>query len=104
MNVNNDRTGIAQRIWLLMLKEGGRWSAAEIADKLNDHTLMVSQNVASMVEFGSVCRYEKTTAADRVRFGITPDCKIPRGVSISDILACDLQQVAQLPTHYRAVT
>lgn len=96
MNLN-ERTGIAQRIWLLMLKEGGRWSSVEIADKLGDHTLMVSQNVASMVDFGSVRRYEKATPADRVRFGVTADCRIPRGVSISDILACDLQRLEAAP-------
>lgn len=79
-------------VWLLMLKEGGRWSAAEIGQRVGMGQTEAGTNLRAMHEFGTVQKWERVNPGDRVRFGVTPGCKVPRGVTVQDILACNLHR------------
>lgn len=80
-------------VWLMMLKEGGRWTAAEVGQRLAIDQTAAASALRAMHEFGTVQKWERSPANDRVRFGVTPACKIPRGVTISDVIECDLAGV-----------
>lgn len=83
----NDTSATAE-VWLALLKEGGRCSAAEVNRivKSADAAWVLSE----LAKTGSARKYEKSPTSDRVRYGVTASCKIPRGVTIGDILACNL--------------
>lgn len=80
-------------VWLMLLKEGGRWTAVEVAARTRQDQTAAAASLRAMHEFGTVQKWDRSADNDRVRFGVTPACKVPRGISISDILACDLTQV-----------
>lgn len=86
------RTGLTGRYWLALLKEGGRLTVAE-AEKLVGDGDRVNARVIlfGMAESGSLHKYAPGDDKRAARFGVTPDCKVPMGVTISDILACNLQ-------------
>lgn len=75
-----NNAGYSRSIWLMLLKEGGRWTNAEIAvdvrcPKVNEYT-------RQMVESGSLVRYE---GAAGFAHGVTEECMVPRGLRLSDI-------------------
>lgn len=88
-----DRTKFTNAaVWLMLLKEGGRWSAAEVGERVGMDQTAAATNLRFMEEFGTVKRWARgDKPTDRVRFGVTAECKVPRGVKLSDILACDLK-------------
>lgn len=72
-------------VWLMMLKEGGRWTAAEVGARLGLDQTAAASALRAMHEFGTLQKWERSEANDRVRFGVTDDCKIPRGVVVRDV-------------------
>lgn len=86
-------SGISSKMWLAMLKEGGRWSAAEIAKFSKLDAISAHQNLNSLCRTGALRKFDReASAANRVQFGITAGCAIPRGVTVGEILACSLHQ------------
>jgi predicted transcriptional regulator len=72
-------------VWLMMLREGGRWTAAEVGERLSLDQTAAAGSLRSMYEFGTVQKWERSETNDRVRYGVTVDCKIPRGVTVKDV-------------------
>lgn len=95
MNVDRSKTGLAKRIWLLLLKEGGRWRTAEISEALSELPYVVTQALYPLERRESVKRYEKPGKGQFVAWGITPGCKVPQGVSLADLLECDLAPLVE---------
>lgn len=85
--------GIAARMWLLMLKEGGLWTSTELASELDYDRASLHNAANAMSEAGSVRKHEQT-AKHNVRFSVSADCLIPRTVTLAQILACDLGRMA----------
>jgi hypothetical protein len=83
-------------IWLVLLKKGGRWSAAEVAAELPGYDKRrCAQILKCMYDQGYVRRYERNVGnAKRVQYAVVQTCKVPHMVTIAEILACIL---AQLP-------
>jgi hypothetical protein len=84
-------------IWLVLLKHGGRWSAAEVADEIpgSDKTLC-AQSLKCMSDQDYVRRYERNVGnVKRVLYAVVPTCKVPRMVTIAEILACNLNQLEE---------
>lgn len=86
--------GVTKRIWLHMLREGGRWDADEVADLVKGKRPAVVKGLNAMATCGSVKKFSKV-AGKRVQFGVTPDCKIANGVTIAEILAANLGALAE---------
>lgn len=85
------RTGITGKLWLALLKEGGRLTAVETADLVKEADRANARVVLfGMAELGSVRKYDPPTGKHGTRFGVTRECKVPAGITIGDILACDL--------------
>jgi predicted transcriptional regulator len=80
-----DTTFKNSAVWLMMLKQGGRWTAAEIGVHLGTDQSSAATALRAMVEFGTMARWDRSETNDRVRFGVTADCKVPRGVSVKEI-------------------
>jgi hypothetical protein len=81
-----------KRAWLLMLTEGGRWSMAELADALRVQNSL-SGRVWRMCQQGMIVRHEKGIGRSRVGFSVTRDCRIPHGVTLEDLIKCDVIKV-----------
>ena len=79
-------------VWLMLLREGGRWTASEVGERINLDQTSAAASLRTMTEFGTLRRWDRSETNDRVRFGVTAECKVPRGVTLQDILACDLQR------------
>jgi predicted ArsR family transcriptional regulator len=81
MSRNN---GTTREVWLRMLADGGRSTANEIAEDLSICSMGVAQSLCRMAAGGMAKRYE--TGRRNVVFGVTRDCKVPRGVSLADLM------------------
>ena len=73
------RTGVVRESWLLMLREGGHWSSKELNDRFgyDIHTVLLG-----MVAKGYAAKYG---AGHDTRFGVTRSCKVPTGVTLSEL-------------------
>lgn len=74
------RNGIVKDAWMHMLKDGGRWTAAEIKEQFGRDIHATLNRMAAQgyaVQFGD--------GRNRVKYGVTPDCKVPIGVTINDL-------------------
>jgi hypothetical protein len=72
-------------VWLMMLAEGGRWTAAEVGARLEIDQTAAASALRAMHEFGTLQKWDRSPTNDRVRFGVTNECKIPRGVTVQDV-------------------
>jgi predicted transcriptional regulator len=80
-----DTTFKNSAVWLAMLKQGGRWTAAEVGALIGTDQSAAGTALRSMSDFGTVHRWDRSDTNDRVRYGVTADCKVPRGVAVKDI-------------------
>jgi hypothetical protein len=87
--------GLSARIYLFLLRTGGRWRYQEIMDATgNDSFHEVWKALTEMARLGRVKKYTngKRGRAAHVEFGVTEDCLIPRTVRIRDLresLVCE---------------
>lgn len=84
------KSHIVRDAWLLMLKEGGRWSTTEIRTRLGMEDLARSfhGNIFSMARNGYATRYEPEAGKYRgAKYGVTLGCKVPLGVTVKQILS-----------------
>lgn len=89
--MNTKPTFTNAAVWLMMLREGGRWSAAEVGARIGMDQSQVANNLRAMEQFGTLKRWDRgDKPTDRVRFGVTPECTIPRGVTVADIVASNI--------------
>lgn len=77
----DERGDLTARLWLFLLKEGGRWIAGDIGEQTGDEN--VSQLLAGMKRNGMVRRYP--IGPNRYAYGVTGDCRVPRQVSVQEI-------------------
>lgn len=91
--MSDDSRGITRRIWLLLAKEGGRWSTEDIASELMEVNLTVHQTCSEMVRTGTVVKYERDEQHKRIRWGVTPVCKVPGGITVRELDACGVLKV-----------
>lgn len=73
-----------KQIWLLMLREGGRWSIGETIEAAGLRA--AKQTVPMMASTGSLVRFEKEKKGDRIRYGVTKNCKVPTGVTLAELM------------------
>lgn len=70
------------RAWLVIANGGGRWTVAEVREKLPEEPETTLDNVVrQMGERGFLKLYEKTEQANRLRFGVTAECRVPKGIA-----------------------
>lgn len=80
------RNGNHKLVWLHLLKEGGRWSVAEIAAAIRMKPGAVNSCMYRFVLQGMVIR-KPTNKKGRAMsdFGVTKQCRIPVGVTIAEL-------------------
>jgi hypothetical protein len=65
------------------IASGGRWTIAEVQKACHVHHPKLIQNaVMSMATSGMLIRYE----GERIQYGVTEDCTIPRGMTLREVL------------------
>lgn len=78
-------TGSTSRVWLALLQAGGRLTATEVAALADD---VAPDGIRALLHAlsrsGAARKYEDTSP---MRYGVTPACRVPMGVTIGDILA-----------------
>lgn len=84
-------TGDSGKLWLALLKEGGRKSAREAADLTSHYdTTVAGSLLKSMEKCGSVRKFPVTPGSRNIKYGVTLQCRVPIGVTIGEILDCNL--------------
>lgn len=78
----------AKGIWLLLLREGGRWKVSELvtffACESSDD---ICKFVNVMTQRGYLSRHvDKSGARSKCEYAVTPNCKIPRGVEMRELM------------------
>lgn len=82
------RTGLVKRIWLHIGSEGGWWTISEVADALGTSREAVNRTMHGMTtRQGLLCKSKRGRLA---AFGVTPECKIPNGLTLKDIASAKL--------------
>lgn len=74
-------------MWCHMLKQGGRWTAAElmpVSQRTRDNT---DNLLASMVRAGLVIGYRSGSRKNGRAYGVHPECKVPRGITLAQVLS-----------------
>ena len=85
-------------VWLHLLKQGGRWSCAELAYALaNQSHHNIEQALSRLSTDGFIRRYDKKVKGDRVTFGVTRECKVPRGVVLAQLIDVGVLRDAASP-------
>lgn len=84
--VKESRGSTACRAWMLLYAEGGLWSAEEVKERAPTDRYMASC-LAQLEAGGFVVRVGRRVAGQRVRFKVTGACRIPRGVTLDEIVA-----------------
>lgn len=79
------KTGQTKRIWLLLYAEGGRWTSAEIRDRLHVRgNLYVA--LRDMVGYRLLVRSNVETPEGMViKYGVGKGCKVPRDVTVDEM-------------------
>jgi hypothetical protein len=74
------------RAWLTIAHGGGRWTAREVATQMPSETIKAVESTLSRLgDRGFLRIYERDASSDRVRYGVTGDCRIPRGVTAWEV-------------------
>lgn len=85
--IEDDEARLETRvIWLLLLKEGGRWSAAEIAVHLESDPEYVSRFASVMKSRGFLRRHERGATRKKFEYSVDRSCRIPRAVTMGDLI------------------
>lgn len=72
----------AQTIWL-KVAEGGKWTLAEIRQAVPTVSeKSVKSALREMANSGALTEYEDSP----LRYGVTPDCTVPRGLTLVEVL------------------
>lgn len=73
-------------IWLLILKEGGRWGVGELADALDVNSSQICNMVAAMSSSGHIKMYPRGDGRKFNEYSVDPSCRIPTQVTMKDIM------------------
>jgi hypothetical protein len=76
-------TGASREIWLLMCKEGGRWTPEEMAEALNKSRHPTARKMHTMA--GKMKQLKRFKEKGRALFGVTSDCLIPFGITVKEL-------------------
>lgn len=89
------RADVTARIWLFLLKEGGRWVASDVAARTGESKNMVAWQLAAMDRYGQARKYPVPGKKRRFTYGVTGGCGIPRSVKLQELTDCVIAQGAQ---------
>jgi predicted ArsR family transcriptional regulator len=73
-------------IWLLILKEGGRWGVGEIANEFQVTSSQICNLMSSMSTGGFVKVYPRGEGRKFNEYAVDPTCRIPMAVTMKDIM------------------
>jgi Fe2+ or Zn2+ uptake regulation protein len=83
---NDENKTDTKSIWLLLLREGGHWTADEIATALQVTTVddWLYRVVHQMAKRGHIRRHEKP--CERLSYSVDKTCKVPMYLRVGDLL------------------
>ena len=76
-----------KELWLWMLNEGGRYTAAEVAKKQEIGVELAMQRLFSMQRRRLIDKFPPAPGSRRQRYGITGMCEVPCGMTIAEVQA-----------------
>lgn len=83
-----EQTNIA-RLWLLMLKEGGRWKSPELASALSVTPAQAMHALNAMATRGYASRQllpGSLPGRPRYQYGVDENCLVPQGVTVKHLM------------------
>lgn len=85
-------TGATSKVWLALLKAGGRLSTSEVTKLVDVDPESVRALLHSLSTSGAAHKYDTSKP---MRYGVTLHCRVPMGVTIGEILECTTAQEAE---------
>lgn len=84
------RKGLTKRIWLLLYSEGGRWTSAELVDRLHvcggRNRRRLFSTLREMALYRLVVRADvQTPEGIVIKYGVGKGCKVPRDVTVDEM-------------------
>lgn len=75
-----EEPGFTKAVWLFLLRHGGRWKVSELKDQdIGYNGRSLHADMRNLAETGMIARF------DGPAYGVTKDCRIPRGVTVGEI-------------------
>lgn len=75
--------GIVKDVWLTLLADGGYSTLTEV--KVAVEGTRIDRILNALADQGCCVRVPDPGRKNGVRFGVTPSCKVPLGVSLQEI-------------------
>lgn len=85
----NESSNIA-RVWLLLLREGGRWDVNGLADELGMRLPPLQSALNAMATRGYAKRIPASNGRRRFVYSLEGPCRVPQGVTVDDLTQAGL--------------
>lgn len=76
-----------RKAWLWLLNEGGRHTAAEVAQSQDWHVDHAMAQLFSMHRHKLIEKFPPAQGSRRQRYGVTGTCEVPCGITIAEVQA-----------------
>jgi hypothetical protein len=76
-----------RELWLWLFREGGRYTAAEVAKQQDISTSLAIQRLFSMQRRKLIQKFPPAPGSRRQRYGVTGLCEVPCGMTIAEVQA-----------------
>ena len=73
-------------IWLLIYKQGGWWSAAEVESALAVPPGTIINELTRCVDSGFLKKREVPEDRRKRQYAVMPDCRVPRGITVGEVV------------------
>lgn len=74
-------------VWLWLFREGGRYTAAEIAKQFGWHVDYALACLFSMQRHNMIQKFPPAEGSRRQRYGVTGTCRVPQGLCVAEVQA-----------------
>jgi hypothetical protein len=83
-----DRGRTTAKLWLFLLRAGGRWLSGDVAKATKMDPSLVGWLLAAMTRCDNAKKFPVAGKNRRFSYGVTAECRIPRCVSMGEIAEC----------------
>ncbi len=74
-----------KKLWMLLFNEGGKFTANELAVRLDVHVDYMMDQLNSMHRGRLIEKFAPEKGSRRLRYGITGTCQAPRGMCLAEL-------------------
>lgn len=87
--MNEREKNITSTLWMIMLREGGRWKPKELVDAVppaGPAVIHASGTLQAMARAGQCIAFPVVGVTLKNTYGVTLGCKVPNGITLRDLV------------------